>query len=91
MPALERDLEGVLTDKRNVLDAQLIGREARDAGETPCGAGLASTFGAWAGPTQALARVGAAVAAFPDDLHDLAVAVDVDRQREGIWVFQLPI
>jgi hypothetical protein len=31
------------------------------------------------------------VAAFPDDLHDLAVAVDVDRQRKRIGVFQLPI
>jgi hypothetical protein len=89
--ALECDLEGVLTDERDILDAELVGREARHAGKTSGRAGLAPAFGARARPTQALARVSAAVAAFPDDLHDLAVAVDVDRKRKRIWVFQLPI
>jgi hypothetical protein len=31
------------------------------------------------------------VAALPDDLHHLAVAVYVDRQRKRVGVFQLPI
>lgn len=91
MTALERDLERVLTDERDVLDVQLIGRKARQPGKTARRAGLASAFSARARPAEALARVGAAVTAFPDDLHDLAVAVDVDRQRKGIGVFQLPI
>jgi hypothetical protein len=89
--ALECDLEGVLADERDILNAQLVGREARHAGKTSGRARFASAFGARARPTQALARVSAPVAALPNDLHHLAVAVYVDRQRKRVGVFQLPI
>ncbi len=54
MSALERDLKRVLTDKRNVLDAELFCVEVLHASETSWDAGLAATLGARASPSQLL-------------------------------------
>ena len=89
MAALERDLEGVLAHQRDVLHAELGGVEVLHASETSGSARLAPTFCTGTRPSKALARIAAAVAILPCDDHDLAFAVDVDRERKGVRVFQL--
>jgi hypothetical protein len=86
--ALESDLERVLADERDVLDEKLVRIQALDPSQAPRDARLAATFGARAGPAQALTRIGASVPVLPSDDHDLAFAVDVDRERIGVWIFQ---
>jgi hypothetical protein len=88
--ALERDLQGVLTDQAYVLDSQLDGIECFDPGQAPGRPSLASTFGARARPPELLPAVHTPVAAFPLDHHLLALAVDVDVQREWVGVLQVP-
>ncbi len=89
MSALERDLKCVLANQRYVLDTQLFCLKVLHARKTSRDAGLAATLSARACPSELLGRVGAVVPALPRDLHDLSLAVDVDRQRKGIRVFQV--
>jgi hypothetical protein len=86
--AFERDLECVLADERHIQHAQLIGVEVLDASKASGHAGLAATLRARTCPTQSLAGIAAAMTVLPRDDHDLAFAVDIDRERKGIGVFQ---
>ncbi len=88
MAALERDLESVLADERDILYAKLVGVETLDASKPSRRAGLAATFRAWARPAKLLGRVAAAMPALPPDDHDLALAIDVDRKRKRVGVPQ---
>jgi hypothetical protein len=87
--ALERYLQGVLSDEAHVLDSQLIRSEVLDAREAPRRSRLTATLGAWARPPELLTRVRAAVAVLPFDRHHLALAIDVDVDRERVGVLQL--
>jgi hypothetical protein len=87
--ALERYLEGVLADERDILHAQLIGVQVLDPRQPAGRAGFATTLGAWTRPAQSLTRVTAAMPILPGDHHRLAFAVYIDVEREGIGVFQL--
>jgi hypothetical protein len=89
--ALKSDLDRVLADQAHVLDTQLVGREALDAGEAACRAAFAATLRAWARPPKLLTRVGALVAALPRDLHDLSLAIDVDVDGKRFGVLQLSL
>ena len=89
MAALESDLQRVLPDQAHVLDPQLVGCEVLDAGQAAWRSCLTSTFRAWTGPSKLLARIGAAVATLPLDLHHLALAIDVDVDGKRIRVLQL--
>jgi hypothetical protein len=86
--AFKSDLQGVLTDERDVPDEQLFGTEPVDHREASGCAGLTSTFSAWAGPAQLLAGVCAVVAVLPRDLHRLASTIDIDVDRKWIGVLQ---
>src|SRR5215472_1010892 len=86
--ALERDLQRVLPDERYVLDSQLLVTECLDSRQAPRHSRLAATLGAWAGPSQLLARVSRVSAVLPHDLHDLALAVHVDVCRKRIRVLR---
>ncbi len=88
MSALECDLERVLADERNILDAQLLWLEVLHAGKASWDAGLAPALRTWTGPAKALGRVVAAMAALPRDDHDLAFTVDVDGERKRVRIFQ---
>ena len=88
--ALERDLKGVLTDQRYVLDTQLLCIEILHASEAPRDARLATTLSARARPSQLLGRVRAVVSILPRDVHDLTLAIDVDGERKSVRVFQGP-
>ena len=89
MSALERDLECVLADQRDILHAQLVWIQALDPRQAAGCAGFATTFSAWARPAKSLTRIGAAMPILPGDHHDLAFAVDIDVERKRIGVFQL--
>jgi hypothetical protein len=89
MTALKCDLDRVLADQAHVLDAQLVGRQALDAGKAARRTAFASALGARAGPPKLFTGVSALVAALPRDLHDLSIAVDVDVDGKGIGVLQL--
>lgn len=88
MPAFECDLERVLADERDILNAQLVGLEILDASKPSGHAGLATTLRTWAGPAKTLGLIGAAVPVLPRDHHHLAFAVDVDCEWKRIGVFQ---
>jgi hypothetical protein len=92
MAALERDLKRILPDEAHVLDPKLIRGQALDAGESTWSSGFTATLGARAGPSQLFARIGAAVAVLPSDLHHLALSVDVDVEwkRVGVLQFAMP-
>ena len=89
MSALERYLEGVLADERDILHAQLVGVQVFDTRQPSRRAGLAATFGAWTRPAKSLTRIAAAMPILPGDDHHLTFAVYVDVERKGIGVFQL--
>src|SRR5438105_10055010 len=86
--ALERDLQGVLADERDVADPELIVVEGLHACQPAWRAGLAATLGARTGPPQLLGAVRAAVPVLPRDLHHLARAVDVDIGGKRIRVLR---
>ena len=88
VPAFESDLEGVLTDERDVFDTQLLGTQRLDPGQAAGCAGFTATFGARTSPSQLLGGVGGVVAAFPCDVHRLARAIDVDVDWKRIGVLQ---
>jgi hypothetical protein len=52
---LERDLQRVLPDQRDVVNPQLLIAKRLDAGESTCDPGFAATLCAWACPSQLLA------------------------------------
>lgn len=80
------DLQGVLTDERDVPDEQLFRAQSLDPRESPWCTRFAATFSAGTRPSQLLAGVRAVPAVFPRDLHCLArtINVDVDRKRIGV-------
>jgi hypothetical protein len=88
VPTFECDLERVLADERDILDAQLVGFEALDASKSSGDAGLAATLRTRTSPAKAIRLIGAEMATLPRDHHDLAFAVDVDCQRKCVGVFQ---
>jgi hypothetical protein len=88
--ALKGDLQGVLTDQAHVLDPQLGGIQRFHPRQAAGRPSLASTLGTGARPSELLAAVDALVATFPLDHHFLALAVDVDLQRERVGVLQVP-
>jgi hypothetical protein len=87
--ALERYLEGVLADERDILHAQLVWIKAFHPGQPARRAGFTTAFGAWTRPAKSLTRVAAAMPILPGDDHRLAFAVYIDVERKGIGVFQL--
>jgi hypothetical protein len=89
MAALECDLQSVLADQAHVVDAELLRRKFPDPGEPARGSGFAPTLGAWTSPSELLARIAAAMAAFPRNLHHLAFAIDVDVEWKRVGVLQL--
>ncbi len=88
MPAFECDLERVLADERDILDAQLIGFEALDASKSSGHAGLAATLRTGTRPAKAIRLIGAAMPTLPRNHHDLAFTVDIDCERKRVGVFQ---
>jgi len=86
--AFKPDLQRVLADEGYVANSQLLVRQCLHARQPARCAGLAAALGAGARPAEALTRVGAVVTALPCDLHHLLGAVDVDGDRERVWLFQ---
>jgi hypothetical protein len=87
--ALKCDLDRVLADQAHVLDAQLVGRQAFDAGQAAGRTTFAAALRTRTGPPKLFTGVGALVAALPRDLHDLSIAVDVDVDGKRLGVLQL--
>jgi hypothetical protein len=89
MPALKCDLQRVLADQGHILDAQLIRAEALHPVEAARRPRLATALSARASPSQLLAAVAGAHAVFPNYVHRLALAVDVDGGGKRVGVLQL--
>jgi hypothetical protein len=89
--ALKRDLDRVLADQAHVLDAQLVRREALDAGEAPCGTSFTTALRTRTCPPKPFTSEGALVATLPRDRHDLSLAVDVDVDGKRLGVLQLSL
>jgi hypothetical protein len=89
MPAFKCDLQRVLADQGHILDAQVIGAEAfhpvKPSGR-PC---LATTLCARARPSQLFARVAGVHPVFPNDVHRLMLAIDVNGGGKRVGVLQL--
>src|SRR5450759_1283823 len=88
MAAFEGDLERVLPDECYVFDAQLLGAQRLDPGETAGCPHLTATLSARTRPSKLLGGVSDAVAVFPRDLHRLACSIDIDVDRKRIGILQ---
>src|ERR1700686_5175028 len=89
MAALERDLQGVLTDQAHVLYAQLFGGEVLHSREAARRPRFTPALGARARPPELLTRIGGALTVLPFDLHHLTLAVDVNIAWKRIQVLQV--
>jgi hypothetical protein len=87
--AFECDLQRVLTDECHVFDAQVIGAEAFHPVEATWCTCFAAALGARTRPPELFAGVAAVQSILPNDVHRLALAVDVDCGGKRVGVLQL--
>lgn len=89
MAAFKCDLQRVLPDQGHILDAQVVGAEAFHPVEPAWRPRLATALCAWAGPSQLFARVAGVHPVFPNDVHRLMLAIDVNSRGKRVGVLQL--